>query len=249
MPKWRRKTRKIISSYRKTNKQIKTYAEKYGLSYSKYKISYQDFKAMYEKEIADYKAGKSKSIKITAKDIIKKDLRPETLYIKYQKVLDKRVTWLMERGLAADQGLPKSFDEFVQKYNEYKGDLEKEVLQGKRKQVGDIVSMIVSDQVYTMSSKQYETQVAAIERWNLEHPDDTFDVGNLRTLSAQAKIRSGEYLNEIGWWEKAPEAIFDSKYKDFYKHYLELGYDEKKAARIATREARHEVRRIVYGSP
>lgn len=249
MAKWGKRTKKVISTYRYTNKQIKAYTKKYGLSYSKYKISYQDFKAMYEKQIEDYKSGETKSIKVSARDIIQKDVRPEILYLKYQEALDRRVEWLAKRGLSADDGLVKSFEVFEQKYNEYKADLEKEVLKGKRKQVGDIISRIVSDQVYTMSSKQYEAQVAAIEKWNLEHPEDQFEIGNLRSLSAQAKIRSGDFLKEIGWWEKAPEAVFNSKFQSSYQKYLEMGYDETTAARIATREAGQEVRKVVYGSP
>ena len=133
--------------------------------------------------------------------IIKKENRPIALYEEYKKELYRRSEAMIKRGLDPYDGTEATFQEFYQRFREYEADLQKEVEEGTRKTVGDIIGRIVSDQVYEISSRQYEAVYNAIIEWNAKHPDRAIDLGAGNKLSLQMKIRQGEFFENEGWWD------------------------------------------------
>lgn len=232
MARWSKQTKRIWKSYKSYKAKVRAYSEKYGIEYDPLSIGeYRTVLAERQKEVEE---GKRKSVGSIDYYLIQTEEKPEVLYHKYLETLDRRVEYLTKRGINPDLGLPKKYEEFVQAYNEYKSDLKKEVLKGERTQVGDIVKRMVSDQVYDMSSKQYETTIQAVQEWNAAHPNKQVSLPknfNPNSIYWQMQIRQGDYLKKEGWWEM----ISDTK-----AELLRSGMTKDKANK--------EIRRIYYGS-
>lgn len=232
MPKWSKRTKRIVQKYRAYKKKVKNYSEKYGIEYDPLSIS--EYKQVLESRKQDVEQGKRKSVGSIDYYLIQTEERPQVLYQRYLDTLDRRVDFMIKRDISPDDAIPKSYEEFVQAYNEYKSDLKKEVLKGERTQVGDIVRRMVSDQVYDMTSAQYETTIQAVQEWNAAHPEKQVKLPenfNPNSIYWQMQIRQGDYLKKEGWWEM----ISDTK-----AELLRSGMTKDKANK--------EIRRIYYGS-
>lgn len=227
---WSAAAKARVRSYYSYRRREKAYSEKYGIRENP--VSYKEFSAVYQKRVAEIVEGKRKSLGDVGGYIIKKENRPINLYEEYKKELYRRSEAMIKRGLDPYDGTEATFQEFYQRYKEYESDLQKEVEEGKRKSVGDIISRIVSDQVYEISSKQYEAVYNAINEWNEKHPDRQIDLGAGNKLSLQMKIRQGEFLEDEGWWD-----IVRMKKKE----YLANGLDNK--------TANAKIRQELFGSP
>lgn len=196
---WSAAAKAKVRTYYSYKRREKAYSEKYGLRSDP--VSYKEFSAVYQNRVKQIAEGKRKSMGDVGGYIIKKENRPIALYEEYKKELYRRSEAMIKRDLSPVDGLEKSFQEFYQRFREYEADLQKEVEEGKRKTVGDIIGRIVSDQVYEVSSKQYEAVYNAIIEWNTNHPDRAIDLGAGNKLSLQMKIRQGEFLENEGWWD------------------------------------------------
>lgn len=227
---WSAAAKARVRSYRSYEKKLKTFSKKYDIKYTP--VSYREYSAVYENRVKQVLEGERKSVGDVGSYMIKKENRPIVLYEKYKEELYKRSEAMIKRGLSPVDGLEKSYSEFIQRYNEYYHDLKEEVEAGTRKAVGDIVGRIVSDQVYEISSKQYEAVYNAIIEWNAAHPEEAIDLGSGNMLSLQMKIRQGEFLEDEGWWD-----LVKAKKREFI------------AKGMSNREANREIRRTLFGSP
>lgn len=227
MAKWSKQTKQRVRSYRNYKARLKEYSRETGSSFKP--MSYQTFSLKYES-----KKESGKSIGNIANEIIRAENRPEVLYREYEKALDKRVDYMLKRGLTPDNALHLSYDEFRRAYNEYKHDLQQEVNKGERKSVGNIVKQIVSDQVYKISEKQFRETTRAIKEWNEAHPDKQINFGegyNEKSVQWQMKIRSEGY-EESQWYD-----LIRAKREELFKK----GWSKKDISK--------EIRRTFYGSP
>lgn len=237
MPKWSKQTKRIVQKYRAYKKKVKNFSEKYGIEYDPLSIS--EYKQVLESRKEAVEQGKRKSVGSIDYYLIQTEERPQVLYQRYLETLERRTEYLMKRDIAPDDAIPKSYDEFVQAYNEYRSDLKKEVLEGKRTQMGNIISRMVSDQVYDMSSEQYEATIKAVQDWNAAHPERQISLPenfNPNSIYSQMQIRQGDYLKNQGWWDLISDARVD-----LFKKY---GKDPN-----AKEKVRKEISRIFYGSP
>lgn len=237
MSKWSKQAKRIVQKYRAYKQKVKNYSEKYGIEYDPLSIS--EYKQVLESRKEAVEQGKRKSVGSIDYYLIQTEERPQVLYQRYLETFDKRVAYMEKRGLVPSDGIPKNYDEFVQAYNEYKSDLKKEVLKGERTQIGNIVSRMVSDQVYDMSSEQYEATIQAVQEWNASHPDNQVSLPenfNPNSIYWQMQIRQGDYLRNQGWWDM----ITDKRVELFKKYAKDPNAKEK---------VRKEISRIFYGSP
>lgn len=240
---WSREKKTIYGKWRSYQKRLKSFGRKYGIDTGK-GMSYSGFSELYRTREQEVREGTRKSVGDVGAYLIKRADNPKVLYKRYQEKLEKRVDYLIARGLSPVDAIPESFDKFKQDYAEYRADLEKEIEKGERTQMGDIIGRMVSDQVYKMSSKQYEETVRAIQEYNEKFPERAIELPenfNPNSIYYQMKIRQGDYLQEAGWWD-----LVESKREEFYKKYLEAYHGDKIQAR---RAANREVRRTLYGSP
>lgn len=227
MAKWSKQTKQRVRSYRNYKARLKEYGRETGSSFKP--MSYQTFSLKYES-----KKESGKSLGNIANEIIRAENRPEVLYREYEKALDKRVDYMLKRGLTPDNALHLSYDEFRRAYNEYKHDLQQEINKGERKSVGNIVKQIVSDQVYKISEKQFRETTRAIKEWNEAHPDKQINFGegyNEKSVQWQMKIRSEGY-EESQWYD-----LIRAKREELFKK----GWSKKDISK--------EIRRTFYGSP
>lgn len=227
---WSAAAKARVRTYYSYKRREKAYSEKYGLRSDP--VSYKEFSAVYQNRVKQIAEGKRKSIGDVSGYIIKKENRPIALYEEYKKELYRRSEAMIKRGLDPYDGTEATFQEFYQRFREYEADLQKEVEEGKRKTVGDIIGRIVSDQVYEISSKQYDAVYNAILEWNANHPDRAIDLGAGNKLSLQMKIRQGEFLEDEGWWD-----LVRTKKKE----YLSKGKSNKEANKL--------IRQELFGSP
>ena len=237
MPKWSKQAKRIFQKYRAYKKKVKNFSEKYGIENDP--LSLKEYKQVLETRKKAVEEGKRKSVGSIDYYLIQTEERPQVLYQRYLETFDKRVAYMEKRGLVASDGEPKKYDEFVQAYNEYKSDLKKEVLKGERTQIGNIVSRMVSDQVYDMSSEQYEATIQAVQEWNATHPDSQVSLPenfNPNSIYWQMQIRQGDYLRNQGWWD-----MIAGKRADLFKKYAKDPNAKEKV--------RKEISRIFYGSP
>ena len=232
MARWSKQAKRIVQKYRTYKKKVRSYSEKYGIEYDP--LSIKEYKQVLEARKQEVEAGERKSVGSIDYYLIQTEEKPQVLYQRYLETLDRRVNFMIKRDISPDDALPKSYEEFVQAYNEYRSDLKKEVLKGERTQVGDIVKRMVSDQVYEMTSAQYETTIQAVQEWNAKHPDKQVSLPenfNPNSIYWQMQIRQGDYLKKEGWWEM----ISDTK-------------DELLRGGMTKDKANKEIRRIYYGS-
>ena len=237
MPKWSKQAKRIVQKYRAYKKKVKNFSEKYGIENDP--LSLIEYKRVLKARREAVEQGKRKSVGSIDYYLIQTEERPQALYQRYLETFDRRVAYMEKRGLVASDGIPKNYDEFVQAYNEYKSDLKKEVLKGERTQIGNIVSKMVSDQVYDMSSEQYEATIQAVQEWNAAHPDNQVSLPenfNPNSIYWQMQIRQGDYLRNQGWWDMIAE-----KRIDLFKKYAKDPNAKEKV--------RKEISRIFYGSP
>ncbi len=240
---WSRTKRTIYGQWRSYKKRLKAYGSKYGIDTGK-GVSYQGFTEIYKSRLEAVKEGKRKQVGDIGSYLIQKSDSPKVLYKKYQERLEKRVNYMIERNLAPQNALELSYEDFKQRFAEYKGDLEREVEKGERKNIGDIIGRMVSDQVYKMSSSQYEATIKAIQEYNEAFPDRRIELPekfNPNSIYYQMKIRQGDYLENAGWWD-----LVEARREEFYQKYLKIYKGDKLAAR---RAANREVRKTLYGSP
>ena len=235
---WSAAAKARVRTYYSYRRREKAYSEKYGLKDNP--VSYKEFTAIYQNRVKQIAEGTRKSIGDIGGYIIKKENRPIALYEKYQDELRRRAEIMIDQGLAPVDGLVKSFPEFYQTYREYESDLKKEVAEGTRKSVGDIIGRIVSDQVYDISSRQYEAVYNAILEWNEAHPDRAINLGAGNKLSLQMKIRQGEFLENEGWWD-----LIRTKKQEFYSEAIKSKLSPKEANIKANKRIRMEM----FGSP
>lgn len=227
---WSPAAKARVKSYYSYKRKEKSFAEKYNIRSKP--VSYKDFSIVYQNRVKEVLEGKRAKVGDVGSYIIKKENRPVALYEEYKEELYRRSEAMIKKGLDPYDGIEKSFSEFIQRYNEYEYDLKKEVSEGKRKSVGDIIGRIVSDQVYEISSRQYEAVYNAIIEWNAAHPENAIDLGTGNKLSLQMKIRQGEFLEDEGWWE-----IVRARKKEF----ISKGFSNK--------EANKKIRQELFGSP
>ena len=237
MAKWSKQTKKIVRKYRAYTKKVKEFSRKYDIEYDP--LTMKEYKQVLESRKREVEAGKRKSVGSIDYYLIQTEERPQVLYERYLDTLDRRYEYMKKRGIPASDSIPKSYEEFVQAYNEYRSDLKKEVAAGKRTQIGNIVSRMVSDQVYDMSSEQYEATIQAVQEWNAAHPDNQVSLPenfNANSIYWQMKIRQGDYLRDQGWWDMISE-----KRADLFRKYAKDPNAKEKV--------RKEISRIFYGSP
>ena len=118
---------------------------------------------------------------------------------------------------------------FMIEYNKQREEVER----GERKSVGDIIGMMVSDQVYQISGKQFSETIRAIEEWNASHPDQQIDLGeaaNKNSLFYQMKMRT--------------ETFEDSEWFDLIRARRDQLFAEGKSKK----EVAREISRTFYGS-
>ena len=200
MPKWSKQAKKIVKSYNAYKKKVRSYTEKYNLEYDP--LSYNEYKEVYEERAEEVKNKERKRFGNIDWGLIQKEERPEVLYQRYLETFDRREDYLMKRGITPYDAVRMNKNQFLLNYNAYRNDLKKEVEAGERSQIGDIISRMVSDQVYEMSSSQYEANIKAINEWNEAHPEQAISLGdtfNKNSLYWQMQIRSGETLRQQGW--------------------------------------------------
>lgn len=237
MARWSKQAKRIVQKYRTYKKKVRAYSEKYGIEYDP--LSIKEYKQVLEARKQEVEAGERKNVGSIDYYLIQTEEKPQVLYQKYLDTLERRTEYLIKRGVAPDDAIPKHYDEFVQAYNEYRNDLKKEVYQKKRTQVGNIISRMVSDQVYDMSSEQYEATIQAVQEWNAAHPENQVSLPenfNPNSIYWQIQIRQGDYLKDQGWWEMISE-----KRRDLFKKYAKDPNAKEKV--------RKEISRIFYGSP
>ena len=240
---WSKEKRTIYGKWRSYKKRLKNFGEKYGIDTGK-GISYSGFSEIYRNREQEVSEGTRKSVGDVGGYLIQRADNPKVLYKKYKERLEKRVDYLISRGISPNDAFPVDFENFKQSYSEYRSDFEKEVEKGERTQRGDIIGRMVSDQVYKMSSKQYEETMRAIKEYNEHFPEKAIELPenfNPNSIYYQMKIRQGDYLQEAGWWD-----LVESKRQEYYKKYLETYKGDKIQAR---RAANREVRKTLYGSP
>ena len=232
MAKWSKQAKQRVRSYQRYKARLKQYSRETESAFRP--MSYKAFSLKYENRKEQVESGERKSIGNIASDIIRAENRPEVLYREYEKALDKRVDYMLKRGLTPDNALHLSYDEFRRTYNEYKNDLKLEVSKGERKSIGNIVKQIVSDQVYKISEKQFRETTRAIKEWNEAHPDKQINFGegyNEKSVQWQMKIRSEGY-EETQWYD-----LIRAKREELFKK----GWSKKEVSK--------EIRRTFYGSP
>lgn len=201
MARWSKAAKRAVRSYNAYKRKLKEYGRDYGRSFKP--VPYKVFLEKYRERRQEVEAGERRTLGNIASEFIKTEARPEVLYREYEKRLDKRVDYMMKRGLTPDNALHLSYREFVAAYESYKHDLKLEVEKGERKSVGDIVGMMVSDQVYQVSGKQFAETMRAIEEWNASHPDQQIDLGdaaNKNSLFYQMKMRT-ETFEDTEWFD------------------------------------------------
>lgn len=236
MARWSKQSKRIVQKYRAYKKKVRSYSEKYGIEYDP--LSIKEYKQVLEARKQEVEAGERKSIGSIDYYLIQTEEKPQVLYQKYLDTLERRTEYLIKRGVAPDDAIPKQYDEFVQAYNEYQSDLKKEVREGKRTQVGNIISRMVSDQVYDMSSEQYEATIQAVQEWNAAHPENQVSLPenfNPNSIYWQIQIRQGDYLKDQGWWD-----MISNKRADLFRKYA--------GDQNAKEKVRKEISRIFYGS-
>ena len=120
----------------------------------------------------------------------------------------------------------------------YYSDFKKEIEQGERKYMGDVVGSIVSDQVYKISGKQFKATYEAVIEWNQKHPDRAIDLGegaNEKSVFYQMKVRTMDFSDEDSEW---------SEWFDIIREKREELFKQGKSAK----EVRKEISRTFYGS-
>ena len=75
-------------------------------------------------------------------------------YNSYKKALENRVNKMIEEGLTPVLALPLSYRDFMDTYTRYKNARKKQVDKEERKSIGNIVSKMISNQVYELSEEQ-----------------------------------------------------------------------------------------------
>lgn len=237
MARWSKQTKRIVQKYRTYKKKVRAYSEKYGIEYNP--LSIREYKEVLADRQKAVKEGKRKEVGSIDYYLIQTEEKPQVLYQRYLETLDRRVNYMIKQGLSPDDATAKKYEEFVQAYNEYRSDLKKEVLEGERTQIGDIVGRMVSDQVYTMSSEQYNATIKAVQDWNTAHPEDIVKLPenfNPNSTYWQMKIREGSWLEKEGWWDR----ISDLRELLLAKYSKDPNKREK---------VRKEISKIFYGSP
>lgn len=239
MARWSKAAKRAVRSYNAYKRKLKEYGRDYGRSFKP--VPYKVFLEKYRERRQEVEAGERRTLGNIASEFIKNEARPEVLYREYEKRLDKRVDYMMKRGLTPDNALHLSYREFVAAYESYKHDLKLEVEKGERKSVSDIVGMMVSDQVYQVSGKQFAETMRAIEEWNASHPDQQIDLGegaNKNSLFYQMKMRT-ETFEDSGWFD-----IIQATREDLFKKFTAQGMDPRKIKK----EVAREISRTFYGS-
>ena len=201
MARWSKAAKRAVRKYNAYKRKAKDMGRKYGMKINT--VPYQVFMIEYNKQREEVERGERKSVGDIGTKLLNREARPEVRYRIYEQKLDKRVEHMTKRGLTPDNALHLSYREFVATYEAYKHDLELEVERGERKSVGDIIGMMVSDQVYRISGKQFAETMRAIEEWNASHPDQQIDLGeaaNKNSLFYQMKMRT-ETFEETEWFD------------------------------------------------
>ena len=236
MAKWSRATKRKVKSYRAYKTRLKKYSRETGTAFKP--VPYAVFSEKYNERAQKVESGERKTFGSIAYELIKKENRPEFLYNEYKKRLSKRSDYLIERGLTPDDSIPLSYAEFVKTYAEYYSDFKKEIEQGERKYMGDVVGSIVSDQVYKISGKQFKATYEAVIEWNQKHPDRAIDLGegaNEKSIFYQMKVRTMDFSDEDSEW---------SEWFDIIREKREELFKQGKSAK----EVRKEISRTFYGS-
>lgn len=166
-------------------------------------------------------------------------------YRNYLSQFDDRLDAFERRGLDFYDPNPLSYRDWKTVYAEKKNSLREDVIEGKRKSIGNVNREIVSDQAYELSAKQADviseylmenesdllaemdltyryTDEAGVERMNLK-----------KKIDLMMKIRQGEFVEEdIGLWDLI---------NDFRAHLFEKG--------LSKEEVRQQVGQTFFNSP
>ena len=237
MAKWSKSSKKKVKSYRLYKARLKKYSKETGITFKP--VPYAVFSAKYEQRAEKVASGERKTFGSITNELIRKENRPEVLYNEYVKRLNKRSDYLIERGMTPADSIPMSYNDFVQTYAEYYSDLKKEVSQGERKSVGDVVGSIISDQVYNISGKQFKATLEAVNKWNEAHPERPINLAegaNIKSVFYQMKIRTMDF--------ESSDSEF-SAWFDMIKEQREALFAQGKNAK----QVRKEISRTFYGSP
>lgn len=234
MAKWSKATKRRVRSYNAYKARLKEYSRETGTPFKP--VPYAVFSEKYNERAQKVESGERKTFGSIAFELIKKENRPEVLYNEYKKRLTKRSDYLINRGLTPYDAIPMSYSDFVQSYSEYYSDFKREIEEGKRKNMGDVIGTIVSHQVYRRSEEWYQESYRAIQEWNAENPDKAIDIPP-NSVFYKMKIRTSDFKEgdkeEWGPW-------FDILRKK-KRELLKNGFENK--------EANELISRTFYGSP
>ena len=133
-------------------------------------------------------------------------------YNSYKKNLEKRVNKMLEEGLTPVSALPLSYRDFTDTYIRYKNSRIKQIEKEERKSMGNIVSKMISDQVYELSEEQAYSIFNYMKTLPKEEREALgFDYSNIN--KAIALIREGTFVKEeLDLWD-----IIRSKRESLFK--------------------------------
>lgn len=128
-------------------------------------------------------------------------------YNAYLRAFEKQKSKLAKRGLEMNDE-KYSFSEWEEQWIRKRNDLQYEVNLGERRGIGNVNQYLVRDQAYELSYKQGEAIYRAMsDRGELQE--------GISKITYMTKIRQGEWLDKIGWWENIKELREELRKKGF----------------------------------